>query len=133
MTHDLSPMTPPTLCCWIIFFKSTPYKPCDSGFSKSAILQKVCRSSVIPSLKILSYAPLPLEEECGRYLLPLFFNICSTHTDAYFFPFCRNEYQIFKKIIALDYEFPSGFPEVPKSLVQSLLVRKIFIITLMGT
>lgn len=57
MTHDLSPMTPPTLCCWIIFFKSTPYKPCDSGFSKSAILQKVCRSSVIPSLKILSYAP----------------------------------------------------------------------------
>lgn len=74
-----------------------------------------------------------LEEECGRYLLPLFFNICSTHTDAYFFPFFRNEYQIFKKIIALDYEFPSGFPEVPKSLVQSLLVRKIFIITLMGT
>ncbi|RMX49600.1 hypothetical protein pdam_00003014 [Pocillopora damicornis] len=33
-----------------------------------------------------------------------------------------NEYQIFKKIIALDYEFPSGFPEVPKSLVQSLLI-----------
>lgn len=58
MTHDLSPMTPPTLCCWIIFFKSTPYKPWDSGFSKSAILQKVCRSSVIPSLKILGYAPL---------------------------------------------------------------------------
>lgn len=33
-----------------------------------------------------------------------------------------NEYQIFKKIIALDYEFPSGFPEVPKDLVQKLLV-----------
>ncbi|CAH3105674.1 unnamed protein product [Pocillopora meandrina] len=33
-----------------------------------------------------------------------------------------NEYQIFKKIIALDYEFPSGFPEVPKGLVQSLLI-----------
>lgn len=33
-----------------------------------------------------------------------------------------NEYQIFKKIIALEYEFPSGFPEVPKGLVQSLLV-----------
>ncbi|KAK2557203.1 3-phosphoinositide-dependent protein kinase 1 [Acropora cervicornis] len=28
-----------------------------------------------------------------------------------------NEYQIFKKIIALDYDFPSGFPEVPKDLV----------------
>lgn len=33
-----------------------------------------------------------------------------------------NEYQIFKKIIALDYDFPSGFPEVPKDLVQKLLV-----------
>lgn len=33
-----------------------------------------------------------------------------------------NEYQIFKKIIALEYEFPSGFAEVPKDLVQSLLV-----------
>lgn len=33
-----------------------------------------------------------------------------------------NEYQIFKKIIALDYEFPNGFPEVPKDLVQKLLV-----------
>ena len=34
-----------------------------------------------------------------------------------------NEYQIFKKIIALEYEFPSGFPEVPKSLVEALLVN----------
>ena len=33
-----------------------------------------------------------------------------------------NEYQIFKKIIALEYEFPSGFPEVPKGLVEGLLV-----------
>lgn len=33
-----------------------------------------------------------------------------------------NEYQIFKKIIALDYEFPSGFPDIPKGLVESLLV-----------
>ncbi|KAJ7382291.1 3-phosphoinositide dependent protein kinase-1 [Desmophyllum pertusum] len=33
-----------------------------------------------------------------------------------------NEYQIFKKIISLEYEFPSGFHEVPKGLVQSLLV-----------
>lgn len=33
-----------------------------------------------------------------------------------------NEYQIFKKIIALDFEFPTGFPEVPKGLVQSILV-----------
>lgn len=36
--------------------------------------------------------------------------------------FNSNEYQIFKKIIALEYEFPSGFAEVPKDLVQSLLV-----------
>jgi len=40
----------------------------------------------------------------------------------WFIFFNSNEYQIFKKIIALEYEFPSGFPEVPKGLVQSLLV-----------
>ena len=33
-----------------------------------------------------------------------------------------NEYQTFQKIVALDYEFPSGFPEVAKDLVQKLLV-----------
>jgi 3-phosphoinositide dependent protein kinase-1 len=39
------------------------------------------------------------------------------------FPFrAGNEYQTFKKISALDYEIPEGFPDVPKSLVQSLLV-----------
>ena len=79
-------------------------------FEKVPFLQKGYRSPVIPPLK----------------------NLTSTHTDAYFFPLYRNEYQIFKKIIALDYEFPSGFPEVPKGLVQSLLVSIIFI-SLMGT
>lgn len=33
-----------------------------------------------------------------------------------------NEYQTFQKIIKLDYEFPEGFPECPKELVQNLLV-----------
>lgn len=43
----------------------------------------------------------------------------------WFIFFNSNEYQIFKKIIALEYEFPSGFPEVPKGLVQSLLVSEL--------
>ena len=39
------------------------------------------------------------------------------------FPFrAGNEYQTFKKISALDYEIPAGFPPVGKSLVESLLV-----------
>ena len=39
------------------------------------------------------------------------------------FPFrAGNEYQTFKKISALDYEIPLGFPPVGKSLVESLLV-----------
>jgi 3-phosphoinositide dependent protein kinase-1 len=33
-----------------------------------------------------------------------------------------NEYQTFQKIVALDYEFPRGFPEVAKDLVERLLV-----------
>ena len=33
-----------------------------------------------------------------------------------------NEYQTFQKIVALDYEFPNGFPEVARDLVQKLLV-----------
>jgi len=33
-----------------------------------------------------------------------------------------NEYQTFQKIIKLEYEFPEGFPECPKDLVQNLLV-----------
>lgn len=101
-------------------------------FEKVPFLQKGYRSPVIPLWKILVKL-LFIEEECRKYPLPLFLNICSTHTEAYFFPLYRNEYQIFKKIIALDYEFPSGFPEVPKGLVQSLLVSIIFIISLMGT
>ena len=52
------------------------------------------------------------------------FNIlnCGSVVLMSFILFNSNEYQIFKKIIALEYEFPSGFPEVPKDLVQSLLV-----------
>lgn len=33
-----------------------------------------------------------------------------------------NEYQTFQKIVALDYEFPSGFPPVARDLVERLLV-----------
>ncbi|KAI9811752.1 MAG: 3-phosphoinositide dependent protein kinase-1 [Pycnora praestabilis] len=33
-----------------------------------------------------------------------------------------NEYQTFQKIVALDYEFPNGFPEVARDLVDRLLV-----------
>jgi 3-phosphoinositide dependent protein kinase-1 len=33
-----------------------------------------------------------------------------------------NEYQTFQKIVALDYEFPKGFPEVARDLVERLLV-----------
>ncbi len=33
-----------------------------------------------------------------------------------------NEYLTFQKIVALDYEFPKGFPEVAKDLVERLLV-----------
>eukprot|EP00795_Rhopilema_esculentum_P009272 gene9272-16965_t len=33
-----------------------------------------------------------------------------------------NEYQTFQRIIKLEYEFPEGFPECPKELVQKLLV-----------
>lgn len=33
-----------------------------------------------------------------------------------------NEYQTFQKIVALDYIFPDGFPEVAKDLVERLLV-----------
>lgn len=33
-----------------------------------------------------------------------------------------NEYQTFQKIVALDYEFPRGFPEVARDLVERLLV-----------
>ncbi|KAK3741913.1 hypothetical protein QZH41_010033, partial [Actinostola sp. cb2023] len=33
-----------------------------------------------------------------------------------------NEYQIFQKIIKGEYEFPSGFPKVPKDLVEKVLV-----------
>ncbi|XP_031563299.1 3-phosphoinositide-dependent protein kinase 1-like [Actinia tenebrosa] len=32
-----------------------------------------------------------------------------------------NEYQIFQKIIKLEYDFPSGFPSVPKDLVEEIL------------
>lgn len=33
-----------------------------------------------------------------------------------------NEYQTFQKIVGLDYEFPRGFPEVARDLVERLLV-----------
>jgi 3-phosphoinositide dependent protein kinase-1 len=33
-----------------------------------------------------------------------------------------NEYQTFQKIVALEYEFPRGFPELAKDLVERLLV-----------
>jgi 3-phosphoinositide dependent protein kinase-1 len=33
-----------------------------------------------------------------------------------------NEYQTFQKIVALDYEFPRGFPEVARDLVERLLI-----------
>jgi 3-phosphoinositide dependent protein kinase-1 len=33
-----------------------------------------------------------------------------------------NEYQTFQKIVALDYEFPRGFPEVARDLIERLLV-----------
>ena len=33
-----------------------------------------------------------------------------------------NEYQTFQKIVALDYEFPIGFPAVARDLVERLLV-----------
>ena len=33
-----------------------------------------------------------------------------------------NEYQTFQKIVALDYQFPRGFPEVARDLVERLLV-----------
>ena len=33
-----------------------------------------------------------------------------------------NEYQTFQKIVALDYAFPDGFPEVARDLVERLLV-----------
>ncbi|KIX99825.1 uncharacterized protein Z520_04461 [Fonsecaea multimorphosa CBS 102226] len=33
-----------------------------------------------------------------------------------------NDYQTFQKIVALDYEFPRGFPEVARDLVERLLV-----------
>lgn len=33
-----------------------------------------------------------------------------------------NEYQTFQKIVALDYEFPKGFPDVARDLVERLLV-----------
>ncbi|KAL4992558.1 kinase-like domain-containing protein [Aspergillus falconensis] len=33
-----------------------------------------------------------------------------------------NEYQTFQKIVALEYEFPSGFPSVARDLVERLLV-----------
>ena len=33
-----------------------------------------------------------------------------------------NEYQTFQKIVALDYDFPRGFPEIAKDLVERLLV-----------
>ena len=33
-----------------------------------------------------------------------------------------NEYQVFQRIIKLEYEFPNGFPECPKALVEQLLV-----------
>lgn len=33
-----------------------------------------------------------------------------------------NEYQTFQKIVALDYEFPTGFPPVARDLVERLLV-----------
>lgn len=33
-----------------------------------------------------------------------------------------NEYHTFQKIVALDYEFPKGFPEVARDLVERLLV-----------
>jgi 3-phosphoinositide dependent protein kinase-1 len=33
-----------------------------------------------------------------------------------------NEYQTFQKIVALDYEFPRGFPEVARDLVERLLM-----------
>lgn len=33
-----------------------------------------------------------------------------------------NEYLTFQKIVALDYEFPKGFPEIAKDLVERLLV-----------
>ncbi|CAB4001600.1 3-phosphoinositide-dependent kinase 1 [Paramuricea clavata] len=33
-----------------------------------------------------------------------------------------NEYQVFQRIIKLEYEFPNGFPECPKALVERLLV-----------
>jgi len=33
-----------------------------------------------------------------------------------------NEYQTFQKIVGLEYEFPTGFPEVAKDLIERLLV-----------
>ncbi|KAL3482328.1 kinase-like domain-containing protein [Aspergillus californicus] len=33
-----------------------------------------------------------------------------------------NEYQTFQKIVALDYEFPTGFPHIARDLVERLLV-----------
>ena len=33
-----------------------------------------------------------------------------------------NEYQTFQKIVGLEYEFPAGFPEVAKDLIERLLV-----------
>ena len=38
-----------------------------------------------------------------------------------------NEYQIFQKIIKLEYEFPEGFPDSPKDLVEKLLVSQLFL------
>ena len=36
--------------------------------------------------------------------------------------FCSHEYQIFQKIVKLEYEFPDGFPTTAKDLVTKLLV-----------
>ena len=38
------------------------------------------------------------------------------------FIYLRHEYQIFQKIVKLEFEFPEGFEPVAKDLVEKLLV-----------
>ena len=35
-----------------------------------------------------------------------------------------NEYKILKKILDLEFDFPDGFPDIPKDLVERLLVNR---------
>ncbi|KAH7713938.1 AGC/PDK1 protein kinase [Aphelenchoides avenae] len=84
--------------------------------------RNVSRSSFVGTAQYISPEVLksePVGPECDYWALgAIIFQMISGQP-----PFrAVNEYHVLKKILALDYSFPDGFPEVAKDIVQKLLV-----------